>query len=92
MNLISDERPDYICVFGADHIYRMDPRQMVAQHLETAAGVTVAGIRIPIAQASSFGVIVTAADGKTITAFREKPSDPVGHPDAPDQVFASLGH
>ncbi len=62
MNLISDERPDYICVFGADHIYRMDPRQMVAQHLETGAGVTVAGIRVPIEQASDFGVIETAAD------------------------------
>jgi glucose-1-phosphate adenylyltransferase len=92
MNLIADERPDYICVFGADHIYRMDPRQMVAQHLETGAGVTVAGIRVPIEQASEFGVIETAADGKTIAAFREKPSDPVGLPDAPDEVFASMGN
>ena len=92
MNLIYDERPDYICVFGADHIYRMDPRQMVAQHLETGAGVTVAGIRVPIEQASEFGVIETAADGRTISAFREKPSDPIGLPDAPDQVFASMGN
>ena len=57
MNLIADERPDYICVFGADHIYRMDPRQMIEQHLESGAGVTVAGIRAPIEQASTFGVI-----------------------------------
>ena len=92
MNLIADERPDYICVFGADHIYRMDPRQMVAQHLETGAGVSVAGIRVPIEQASEFGVIETAADGKTIAAFREKPSDPVGLPDAPGEVFASMGN
>ena len=92
MNLIADERPDYICVFGADHIYRMDPRQMVAQHLESGAGVTVAGIRVPIEQASDFGVIETAADGRTITAFREKPSGPAGLPDAPDQVFASMGN
>src|SRR5207302_2396132 len=92
MNLIADERPDYICVFGADHIYRMDPRQMVAQHLESGAGVTVAGIRVPIEQASDFGVIETAADGKTIAAFREKPADPTGLPDAPDQVFASMGN
>jgi glucose-1-phosphate adenylyltransferase len=92
MNLISDERPDYICVFGADHIYRMDPRQMVAQHLETGAGVTVAGIRVPIEQASEFGVIETAADRRTISAFREKPSDPIGLSDAPDQVFASMGN
>jgi glucose-1-phosphate adenylyltransferase len=92
VNLIADERPDYICVFGADHIYRMDPRQMVAQHLESGAGVTVAGIRVPIEQASGFGVMETAADRKTIAAFREKPADPVGLPDAPDQVFASMGN
>ena len=92
INLISDERPDYICVFGADHIYRMDPRQMIEQHLETGAGVTVAGIRVPIEQASEFGVMETGADGKTISAFREKPSDPVGLSDAPDQVFASMGN
>ena len=92
MNLISDERPDYICVFGADHIYRMDPRQMVEQHLETGAGVTVAGIRVPIEQASEFGVIETATDGRTISAFREKPSDPIGLSDAPDKVFASMGN
>jgi glucose-1-phosphate adenylyltransferase len=92
INLIADERPDYICVFGADHIYRMDPRQMVAQHLEIGAGVTVAGIRVPIEQASEFGVIETAADGKAIAAFREKPSDPAGLPDAPGQVFASMGN
>ncbi|MDQ1391195.1 MAG: glucose-phosphate adenylyltransferase [Acidimicrobiaceae bacterium] len=57
LNLIGDERPDYICVFGADHIYRMDPRQMLDQHIATGAGVTVAGVRVPLAQASSFGVI-----------------------------------
>jgi glucose-1-phosphate adenylyltransferase len=92
MNLIADERPDYICVFGADHIYRMDPRQMIEQHLESGAGVTVAGIRVPIEQASTLGVIETAADGRTISAFREKPLDPVGLADAPDQVFASMGN
>jgi glucose-1-phosphate adenylyltransferase len=92
MNLIADERPDYICVFGADHIYRMDPRQMIEQHLESGAGVTVAGIRAPIEQASTLGVIETAADGRAITRFREKPADAVGLPDAPDQVFASMGN
>jgi len=92
MNLISDERPDYIVVFGADHIYRMDPLQMVEQHLESGAGVTVAGIRMPIEQASEYGVIEPAGDGRTIAAFREKPEDAVGLPDAPDQVFASMGN
>jgi glucose-1-phosphate adenylyltransferase len=92
LNLLNDERPDYVCVFGADHIYRMDPRQMVDQHIEGGAGVTVAAIRAPIEQASEFGVIETAADGRAIAAFREKPSDPVGLPDSPGEVFASMGN
>jgi glucose-1-phosphate adenylyltransferase len=91
LNLISDERPDYICVFGADHIYRMDPKQMVDAHIESGAGVTVAGIRVPIEQADQFGVIETA-DGSRIDAFHEKPSDPVGLSDAPHQVYASMGN
>src|SRR6266536_317334 len=92
LNLVYDERPEHVIVFGADHIYRMDPRQMVEQHVASGAGVTVAGIRVPIGQADQFGVIETAPDGRRISAFREKPSDPVGLPDAPDQVFASMGN
>jgi glucose-1-phosphate adenylyltransferase len=91
LNLIHDERPDYVCVFGADHIYRIDPREMVARHIEWGAAVTVAGIRVPLAEASGFGVIEPAADGHTIARFREKPSDPVGLPDAPDRAYASMG-
>jgi glucose-1-phosphate adenylyltransferase len=92
LNLIYDERPEHIIVFGADHIYRMDPEQMVEEHIASGKGVTVAGIRTPIEQADQFGVIETAPDGKSIAAFREKPKDPVGLPDAPDQVFASMGN
>jgi len=92
LNLIQDESPDLVCVFGADHIYRMDPRQMVEQHVASGAGVTVAGIRAPIDQADQFGVIEVASDGRRISAFREKPTDPQGLPDAPDQVFASMGN
>jgi glucose-1-phosphate adenylyltransferase len=92
LNLISDERPDYVCVFGADHIYRMDPRQMVEQHIETGAGVTVGGIRAPLVQADQLGVIEPGPDGKSIASFREKPKNAVGLPDAPDQVFASMGN
>jgi glucose-1-phosphate adenylyltransferase len=91
LNLIHDERPDYICVFGADHIYRIDPQQMVARHIEWGGGVTVAGIRAPLVDADQLGVIEPAADGHTITSFREKPKDAVGLPDAPDQVYASMG-
>jgi glucose-1-phosphate adenylyltransferase len=92
LNLLHDERPDYVAVFGADNIYRMDPGQMLAQHVETGAAVTVAALRAPLSQADQFGVIEAGADGHTITAFREKPKDAVGLRDAPDQVFASMGN
>ena len=91
LNLIHDEGPELVCVFGADHIYRFDPQQMVDAHEEHGAGVTVAGIRVALEQASEFGVIEPAADGHSIAAFREKPTDAVGLPDAPDQVYASMG-
>jgi len=91
-NLLNDERPDYVIVFGADHIYRMDPRQMVDQHIESGAAVTVAALRAPIAQADQFGVIETGPDGRSIAAFREKPKDAKGLRDAPDMVYASMGN
>ena len=92
MNLISDEAPEYVVVFGADNIYRMDPRQMVAQHIQSGAGVTVAAIRQPLGMADQFGVIEVDEGGRTISAFREKPADAHGLPDAPHEVFASMGN
>jgi glucose-1-phosphate adenylyltransferase len=91
LNIIGDEQPDYVCVFGADHIYRMDPRQMVEQHVSSGAGVTVAAIRVPVEQASQFGVIRTGP-GNRIESFLEKPAEVAGLPDAPHQVFASMGN
>ena len=92
LNLIDDEAPDYIFVFGADHIYRMDPSQMLQHHIDTGAGVTVAGIRVPRSEASAFGVIERNADSSLIDAFLEKPEDPKGLPDSPDEVLASMGN
>ncbi len=92
MNLINDERPEIIVVFGADHVYRMDASQMVAAHLESGAGVTVAGIRVPRKEAWQFGVIKTAADGETIEEFLEKPAEPPGLVDSPEESFASMGN
>ena len=92
MNLIADEQPDHVVVFGADNIYRMDPEQMVAQHVASGAGVTVAGIRQPLSMADQFGVIEVGPDGRTISAFREKPTDATGLADAPQEVFASMGN
>ena len=91
LNIVSDERPDYIFVFGADHIYRMDPSQMLDHHLETGAGVTVAAHRVPIEEAHQFGVIERGASSK-IEAFREKPSDPKPLPEDPTHAYVSMGN
>jgi glucose-1-phosphate adenylyltransferase len=91
LNLVYDEAPDHVVVFGADHVYRMDPGQMLDAHMASGAGVTVAGIRVPREGASSFGIIQTS-DGRRIDAFLEKPDDPPGLPDDPDQCFASMGN
>src|SRR6476469_10768909 len=62
LNLVVDEEPDYIVVFGADNIYRMDVEQMLEAHIDGGRGCTVAGIRVPRSQATAFGVIDAAAD------------------------------
>src|SRR3954452_4865690 len=68
LNLIHDDDPVYVSVFGVDHIHRLDPRQMVERHIEWAPGVTVAGIGVPFEQASELGVIEPEADGHTIAS------------------------
>jgi glucose-1-phosphate adenylyltransferase len=92
LNLIHDEQPDYVVVFGADHVYRMDPRQMLRQHISGGAGVTVAGIKVPREQASSFGVISTEPGSERVSKFLEKPEDPPVLAGDPDHVFASMGN
>jgi glucose-1-phosphate adenylyltransferase len=93
MNLLSDERPDIVVVVGADHVYRMDFEQMIQAHIESGKGVTVAAIRQPISLANQFGVIeVDPKNPKKISAFREKPSNPIGLPDSPNEVLASMGN
>lgn len=83
LNLVYDEQPDYIVVFGADHVYRMDPRQMLRQHIEAGAGATVAGIRVPRDQAPSFGIITPGPGGVRVERFLEKPTDPRACPATP---------
>jgi len=90
-NILTDEQPDHVIIFGADHIYRMDPRQMVNQHVESGAGVTVAGIRVPVEEASDFGVIEADEHGKIIS-FIEKPDHPKPVPGDPSSAFVSMGN
>ena len=91
MNLINDEDPDYVIVFGADNIYRMDVAQMLEAHIDSGLPASVAAIRVPRSEASAFGIIDAGKD-RVIDRFLEKPKDPPGLPDAPDMSFASMGN
>ena len=92
LNIVKDERPKYIFVFGADHIYRIDPRPMLEHHIESGASVTVAGIRVDRSMCDEFGVVTPGE--KRIAKFQEKPAyeDTVGLPDNPNEVLASMGN
>ena len=91
MNLINDEKPDIVVVVGADHVYRMDPRQMIAQHLEYGAAATVAAIPVARQDAKAFGIVGVGGNGRTIEKFVEKPANPPTIPDSPEESFASMG-
>jgi glucose-1-phosphate adenylyltransferase len=91
LNLLGDEDPDYVVVLGSDHIYRMDPQQLVDAHIQSGARVTVAAVRVPRDAASRFGILVPGPNNK-ILKFQEKPARAEGWPDDPDRVFASMGN
>lgn len=90
-NVVSDENPDVICVFGGDHIYRMDVRQMVGFHLKREAALTVAAVPVPANQAQSFGII-EVDDDWCIRGFQEKPRRPKEIPGRPGWALASMGN
>jgi glucose-1-phosphate adenylyltransferase len=93
MNLLSDEKPDIVVVVGADHVYRMDFDQMIEAHIASGRGVTVAAIRQPLSLATQFGVIeVDDNDPTKIAAFREKPTDPKGLLESPNEALVSMGN
>ncbi len=91
LNLIRDFDPDYVAVFGADHIYRMDVGQMLAYHVEKQAQVTISALPVPIAEAKSFGILNVTKTGR-LTAFEEKPKNPKPMPGDPDFAYSSMGN
>jgi glucose-1-phosphate adenylyltransferase len=91
LNLVTDEEPDYVFVFGADHIYRMDVRQMLDFHIAQKADCTVAAIPVPIEEASAFGIITADAKGRMVD-FREKPKNPQPMLDDPRKCLVSMGN
>ena len=89
---INDENPDYVCVFGGDHIYKMDVRLMLNYHKQKEAALTIAAIPIPIEEASEFGIIEVDDDWRC-TGFVEKPKEkPKSIPGRPDMCLASMGN
>ena len=92
MNLINDEQPNIVMVVGADHVYRMDPQQMIDHHMAHGAGVTVAAIPVPKSEASAFGIISVGPDGRTMDAFLEKPADPPHMPGNLEMCYSSMGN
>jgi len=91
INLIKKHSPDMVAVFGADHVYRMDVRQMIDFHRQRSAHVSVAAIPVPLSKASSFGVIDTDGDGR-IRAFLEKPENPPPMSSDPSHSYGSMGN
>src|SRR3954464_14346123 len=91
LNLVTDEEPSQVFVFGADHVYRMDVRQMLDFHLGNKADCTVAAIPVPIEQAHDFGIIDVAPGGE-MRNFLEKPKNPPPMPGNPRFCLASMGN
>ena len=89
---IKDEDPDYVCVFGGDHIYKMDVTQMMDFHKNKIADLTISAIPIPVEDASEFGIIEVDDDWK-LTGFVEKPKTPPKTiPGNPRMCLASMGN
>ena len=92
LELIFDERPEFVCVFGGDHIYKMDINQMLQEHITNEADLTIATIPVPVNEAHHFGV-VEVDENFRVTGFVEKPkSGAKTIPGRPDMILASMGN
>jgi glucose-1-phosphate adenylyltransferase len=90
-HVINDERPELVCIFGGDHVYKMDVRQMVAFHQDARADATVAAIPVPRHEAGDLGILEVDAGGR-IVAFHEKVAEPPPMPGDPSRCLASMGN
>ncbi len=91
VNLIEDENPKLVCVFGGDHIYKMDVTQMIDYHKAQGADLTIAAIPVPADQSTEFGIAVIDENYR-LTGWQEKPQIPKEIPDRPGFALASLGN
>ncbi len=90
-HVITDEKPELVCIFGGDHIYKMDVRTMIDWHVQKNAEATVAVIPVPKREASQFGVLEVDAEGRVVS-FHEKVPDPPSMPGRPEMCLASMGN
>jgi glucose-1-phosphate adenylyltransferase len=90
-HVIGDERPELVCIFGADHVYKMDVRQMLVCHERARSDATVAAIPVPRETAKDFGVLEVGPDGR-ILAFHEKLENPPPMPNNEHLCLASMGN
>jgi glucose-1-phosphate adenylyltransferase len=92
INVINDEHPEYVIVFGGDHVYKMDVRHMLEYHKSKNADLTISAVPVPVEEADQFGIVVVDEDWKLI-GFQEKPKEnPKTIPGRPDMVLASMGN
>jgi glucose-1-phosphate adenylyltransferase len=89
--LIERHSPKLVAVFGADHIYRMNIRQMIDEQQRNGADVAVAALPVRIEEATQFGVIEIDRDWR-IRGFDEKPARPKAIPGEPDYALVSMGN
>jgi glucose-1-phosphate adenylyltransferase len=90
-HVITDERPELVAIFGGDHVYKMDVRQMIGAHLQKNAAATIAAIPVPKREASDFGVLEIDQNGRVV-AFHEKVKNPPTMPGSDDLCLASMGN
>ena len=90
LDLVREHAPDQILILAGDHIYKMDYGPMIASHTENNADITVGVIRVPLHEATQFGVM-TVDEKNLVTHFDEKPANPQSIPGNPDAAMASMG-
>jgi glucose-1-phosphate adenylyltransferase len=87
---LGSDRPEYVVILSGDHVYQMDYRELLAQHVDRDADATIATIEYPLRDASHFGVIDVDANFR-VTGFEEKPSNPRPLPSHPERALISMG-
>ncbi len=90
LDILRRHAPDFVLILAGDHVYKMDYGRMIEEHVANRAQITIASVDVPLADASSLGVVCVEADGRVVN-FEEKPAHPTPMPARPDRALASMG-